>query len=61
MPENFGYKCNKNVVQDCRRDDILYFTALGPSGAKVKYIEPDKLYKKVEDYFFEKDEPKKEN
>lgn len=64
LPENFGYKCNKHIVQDCRRDDILYFTALGPSGAKVKYIEPDKLYKKIEDYFFKKDENnvlKKEN
>jgi hypothetical protein len=43
MPENFGYECNKNIIQDCRRDDILYFTELGASGAKIDYIEPDKL------------------
>ena len=43
LPENFGYECNHNIVQKCRRDDILYFTALGASGAKIDYIEPDKL------------------
>ena len=43
LPEAFGYKCNTNVIQDCRRDDILYMNLLGPSGAKIDYIEPRKL------------------
>lgn len=34
---------NQNVIQKCRRDDILYFTQLGASGAKIDYIEPEKL------------------
>ena len=49
LPENFGYACNKNIVQNCRRDDILYFTELGPSGAKVDYIESNELFDKVEE------------
>ena len=53
LPKNFGYSCNKDVVQDCRRDEILYFTPLGPSGAKVKYIEPAKLVEMTEEYFFD--------
>lgn len=39
----FGYSYNKNIIQPCRRNDILYFTALGASGAKVQYIEPEEL------------------
>ena len=39
----FGYSYNKNVIQPCRRKDILFFTALGPSGAKITYIEPEEL------------------
>ena len=50
-PKTFGYDYNKNIVQDCRRDDILYFSALGPSGAKIDYISPEKLLKEVDDYF----------
>lgn len=49
LPENFGYKDNKNIVQNCRRDDILYFTELGPSGAKIDYISPEELFKAVEE------------
>lgn len=45
----FGYSYNKNVIQSCRRKDILFFTALGPSGAKIKYIEPEELLKVVKD------------
>lgn len=43
LPENFGYKCNRNIIQKCRRDDILYFTALGASGARIEYIKPEEL------------------
>ena len=50
LPEHFGYEYNKNIIQDCRRDDILYFSMLGPSGARVKYIEPDELLKEVKEY-----------
>ncbi len=47
-PENFGYSFNKNIEQSCRTEDLLYFSALGPSGAKVNYIEPEELLKAVE-------------
>ena len=40
---------------ECRRDDILYFTALGPSAAKVKYIEPTDLEIEVNEHLFNKD------
>lgn len=39
----FGYSYNNNIIQKCRRNDILFFTALGPSGAKISYIEPGDL------------------
>lgn len=39
----FGYAHNINIIQPCRRTDILFFTALGPSGAKISYIEPEEL------------------
>ena len=48
-PENFGYSYNKNIEQSCRTDDLLYFTALGPSGAKVDYIEPADLLREVDE------------
>lgn len=47
LPSNFGYSCNNNIIQNCRRDDILYFTALGPSGARIEYIEPEKFMEEV--------------
>ena len=47
LPTNFGYTCNNNIIQECRRDDILYFTALGASGAKINYIEPNDLIEKI--------------
>lgn len=43
LPTSFGYTKNKNIIQNCRRDDILYFTQLGASGAKVDYIKPEVL------------------
>lgn len=52
LPEHFGYVYNENVIQDCRRDDICYFTALGPSGARVHYIEPKDLLKAVNGYIY---------
>lgn len=47
LPQSFGYACNENIIQNCNRDDILYFTPLGASGARVDYIEPQKLLEKV--------------
>lgn len=43
----FGYSYNINIIQPCRRSDILFFTALGPSGAKIEYISPEKLLEHV--------------
>ena len=43
LPEAFGYISNTNVIQKCRRDDILYMNLLGPSGAKIEYIKPEEL------------------
>lgn len=51
-PISFGHVGNKNIIQSCRRDDILYFTALGPSGAKINYIKPEELLKEVNDYLY---------
>lgn len=50
---NFGYGFNTNVVQPCRRDDVLFFSLLGPSGARVQYIEPDELLNIVKKTFDE--------
>ena len=52
LPLSFGYNYNKNIVQRCNRDDILYFSALGPSGARIDYIEPKELLKEVNSYLF---------
>lgn len=46
-PDHFGYSYNKNIEQSCRTDDLLYFTALGPSGARINYIQPEELMKKI--------------
>ena len=54
LPLSFVYNYNKNIVQRCNRDDILYFSALGPSGARIDYIEPKELLKEVNDYLFSK-------
>ena len=54
LPLSFGYNYNKNIVQRCNRDDILYFSALGPSGARIDYIEPNELLKEVNEYLFSK-------
>lgn len=43
----FGYSYNNNIIQKCRRNDILFFTALGPSGAKISYIEPEDLMERL--------------
>lgn len=42
-PDHFGYAENNNILQNCRRDDIYYFTELGPSNARVDYIDPEYL------------------
>ena len=54
LPLSFGYNYNKNIIQKCNRDDILYFSALGPSGARIDYIQPEELLKEVDAYLFEK-------
>lgn len=51
-PISFGHVGNKNIIQSCRRDDILYFTALGPSGAKINYIKPEEMLKEVNEYLY---------
>lgn len=59
LPLSFGYEYNHNIIQDCRRDDIFYFSDLGPSGAAVRYIKPEKLLEEVDSYLFgEKKEAK---
>ena len=60
LPNSFGYEYNKNIVQNCNRDDILYFSALGPSGARIDYIEPAEFLKEVDDYLFTDPEKKDE-
>ncbi len=55
LPENFGYLYNKNLKAKCRRDDILYFTPLGPSGAAVDYITPTDLEIEVNNCLFNRD------
>lgn len=57
-PESFGYSYNKNIEQPCRTNDLLYFSALGPSGAKVDYISPAELLKNVDEFIFNKGEDK---
>lgn len=52
LPQSFGYEYNKNIIQRCNRDDILYFSALGPSGARIDYIEPEELLKEVDEYLY---------
>lgn len=54
-PEAFGYDYNYNIMQKCNRNDILYFSALGPSSARVDYIAPDKLLKVVDAYLGKED------
>lgn len=49
-PLSFGYEYNKNILQECNRDDILYFSALGPSGAKIDYIDPALLAEEATKY-----------
>lgn len=55
---NFGYDSYTNVIQSCRRDDVKFFSMLGPSHAKVDYIKPDQLLKIVDARLFGNEEPK---
>lgn len=52
LPQSFGYSYNKNIIQKCNRDTILYFSALGPSSNRIDYIEPEELEKEVSEYLF---------
>lgn len=54
-PRSFGHVGNTNIMQDCRRDDILYFSQLGPSAAKVRYIAPAELLEQVDITLFNKE------
>ena len=56
LPDSFGYEYNKNIVQDCHREDILYFSALGPSGARINYIKPEEFLKEVDSYLYAEDD-----
>lgn len=42
-PDHFGYAENNNILQECRRDGVFYFTELGPSANRVDYISPSNL------------------
>lgn len=50
----FGYNYNCNIIQKCRRNDILFFSMLGPSGARITYIEPKELLTKVDEWLYDK-------
>lgn len=52
LPNSFGHVGNKNIIQHCNRDSILYFTMLGKSGAKIDYIEPADLLEEVNNHIF---------
>ena len=52
LPQSFGYSYNNNIIQHCNRDDILYFSALGPSGNRIDYIKPEDLLKSVNETLF---------
>ena len=54
LPDSFGYKYNKNLIANCKRDGIKYFSALGPASNRIDYIKPDELLKEVDDYLFGK-------
>ena len=43
LPEAFGYTYQTNIIQKCRRDDIIYMSLLGPSAAKISYFNPKEL------------------
>lgn len=58
LPQSFGYEYDYNIIQDCNRDDILYFSALGASGARIDYINPSELAKKFADYISDDNKPK---
>ena len=51
-PNAFGYIFQKNIIQDCRRDDIIYMSMLGPCANKIKYIKPEALLKEVDNELF---------
>lgn len=58
LPQSFGYQYNKNIIQDCNRDDILYFSALGASGARIDYIDSNELVKITNEYIMGNSENK---
>lgn len=56
LPDSFGYKYNRNIIQPCKRDGIKYFSALGPASNRIDYIKPEALLKEVDSYLFGKEE-----
>ena len=61
LPTSFGYEYDKNIIQNCNRDDILYFSALGASGARIDYIEPNELLKEFLNYIDDKNDKLEKN
>lgn len=55
LPDSFGYKYNRNIIQPCKRDGIKYFSALGPASNRIDYIKPEALLKEVDSYLFGKE------
>ena len=45
VPECFGYEYNKNVVQKCKRDGIIYFNLLGKAANRVEETPPNEILK----------------
>lgn len=52
LPQSFGYSYNLNLITNCKRDGIKYFSALGSAGNRIEYVEPEKLMYFTENYIF---------
>lgn len=60
LPTSFGYSYNKNIIANCNRSGIKYFSALGPASNRIDYVKPDELLKEVNKYLFDTDTKKEE-
>lgn len=56
LPDSFGYEANVNIIQNCKRDSIRYFSLLGRAGNKVDEIKPEVLVAITEDTLFQNSE-----
>ena len=52
LPDSFGYRNNVNIIQNCNRDNIRYFSLLGRASNRVDEIKPEVLMKIVEDNIY---------